>query len=50
MEAFQPSGQSPNSAAISGEAAAMLGTFWPDALNNIRDLKNVISFHHNYVP
>ncbi|XP_076113480.1 nuclear transcription factor Y subunit gamma-like isoform X1 [Mytilus galloprovincialis] len=37
---YPTSGQSPNAASISGEAAAMLNTFWPDAMKDIRDLKN----------
>ena len=37
---YQPSGQSPNAATISGEAAQMLSTFWPDAMKEIRDLKS----------
>ncbi|CAC5368144.1 NFYC [Mytilus coruscus] len=37
---YPSSGQSPNAATISGEAAAMLNTFWPDAMKDIRDLKN----------
>ena len=44
---YPTSGQSPNAASISGEAAAMLNTFWPDAMKDIRDLKNVGRFVFN---
>lgn len=37
---YPSSGHSPNAATISGEAAQMLSTFWPDAMKEIRDLKS----------